>query len=121
MKKIEEQIVASQHNMEAVFNSIDTDRSGSITREEFVGALQAMEVNLSEKELNVLFCHLDPSSDNRITLNEFRYMYFNRRRITHVMAWDRRCRSSLTTTRKLESMHIVLCMLLCQVMHNDDH
>eukprot|EP00944_MAST-04C_sp_MAST-4C-sp1_P006524 g6524.t1 len=86
MEKIEEQLTASEHDMEAVFNSIDTDRSGSITREEFVGALQAMEVNLSEKELNVLFCHLDPSSDNRITLNEFRYMYFNRRRITHVMA-----------------------------------
>ena len=85
MEKIEEQLTASEHDMEAVFNSIDTDRSGSITREEFVGALQAMKVNLSEKELNVLFCHLDPSSDNRITLNEFRYMYFNRRRITHVM------------------------------------
>lgn len=85
MGKIEEQLTASKHDMEAVFNSIDTDRSGSITREEFVGALQGMDVKLSEKELDVLFCHLDPSSDNRITLNEFRYMYFNRRRITHVM------------------------------------
>ena len=44
-----------------------------------------MDVNLNENELNVLFHHLDPSGDNRITLGEFSYMYFNRRRMTNLV------------------------------------
>ena len=45
----------------------------------------SMDVDLNENELNVLFHHLDPSGDNRITLGEFSYMYFNRRRMTNLV------------------------------------
>ncbi len=85
MKKIEQQVSANKHDIEQTFNDIDTDRSGSITREEFITCLEGMDVNLNENELNVLFHHLDPSGDNRITLGEFSYMYFNRRRMTNLV------------------------------------
>ncbi len=85
MKKIEEQVSINKHDIEKTFYEIDSDRSGKITREEFVTGLEGMGVNLTEQELNILFHHLDPSGDDRITLDEFSYMYFNRRRMTHLV------------------------------------
>ena len=42
VKKIEQQVSANKHDIEQTFNDIDTDRSGSITREEFITCLEGM-------------------------------------------------------------------------------
>ena len=81
MGHIREQVQKYGNNIAEVFRSLDTDMDGSITKEEFIAGLEEVSVKLSDQDLSVVFDMLDPSGDDQISLVEFEYVYFNRRRI----------------------------------------
>jgi hypothetical protein len=57
--------------LEAVWGELDTDKSGDLSREEVRIALQRMERELSEEELEALFLKLDIDSDSNVSFSEF--------------------------------------------------
>ena len=67
---------AGLHN---VFDSMDTDGSKSVTRDEFVKGLQRLGLEVRKHEEAVLFHYFDPDGDNEITQEELEYVYYNRR------------------------------------------
>ncbi|ESO94975.1 hypothetical protein LOTGIDRAFT_160729 [Lottia gigantea] len=55
-----------------LFRVIDTDNSGSITRQELIQAFQAMNLPLSEGSLHILMKRLDKDHSNEIDLSELK-------------------------------------------------
>lgn len=59
-------------DVESLFNQIDSDHDGNITREEFLhGAKYAIEMPISKTDLGKAFDYVDVNSDNVISHEEF--------------------------------------------------
>lgn len=69
---------AMQH-LHKVFDTMDEDRSGTISVEEFTKALNELSVSVSSEELTD-FMQSDVSDDGQLDFEEFRQFYTNRLR-----------------------------------------
>jgi calmodulin len=54
-----------------MFSLFDEDSSGEIQRTEMNEALKRFGVSMTDDELNLLMCELDPNGDGKISFNEF--------------------------------------------------
>lgn len=57
--------------LQTIFSSFDSDGSGSLSREEFIQALQSMELGLTRKEINSVLFQYDNNDDGNISYAEF--------------------------------------------------
>jgi len=57
--------------LHTIFQAFDTDGSGSLSRDEFVKALQSMELGLTRREVNCVLSQYDTNRDGQISYNEF--------------------------------------------------
>lgn len=54
-----------------LFQRIDQDQSGVLSKQEFVAALTSMELGLTRKEINTIMFQIDQDKDGRISYREF--------------------------------------------------
>ena len=57
----------------------DVDGDGTVTREEFLQCMEALHIELTKFELNVIFWTLDPDKSGHLTYQEFSRAFFDRR------------------------------------------
>jgi Ca2+-binding EF-hand superfamily protein len=57
--------------VQEIFNRMDADRSGKLSKQEFIQALTSMELGLTRREINAIMMHCDQDSDGKIDYNEF--------------------------------------------------
>lgn len=57
--------------LQNIFTSFDADGSGSLSRDEFVQALQSMELGLTRREINSVLFQYDRNDDGNISYTEF--------------------------------------------------
>jgi Ca2+-binding EF-hand superfamily protein len=55
-----------------MFNVFDPDRSGDISKQEFILNVQGMNINLTLEEILELFNFIDEKDANRITITQFK-------------------------------------------------
>ena len=68
-----------------IFQLFDEDGDGEVSRDEFLMAVDMLGCDLSQDEADVCFSMLDPTGDGGIDLNEFRYAWFNKGKITRTI------------------------------------
>ena len=61
-----------------IFNSIDTDNSGDIDKNEFKKALALIGSNISEGDIGKIFERFDKNGNGTITYDEFRLLMEDR-------------------------------------------
>jgi Ca2+-binding EF-hand superfamily protein len=54
-----------------IFTRMDHDRSGKLSKNEFITALTSMELGLTRREINSIMFHCDQDADGNIDYNEF--------------------------------------------------
>jgi Ca2+-binding EF-hand superfamily protein len=57
--------------VESIFSRMDEDNSGTLSKSEFMGALQSMELGLTRREINTIMFKIDSDNDNNISYREF--------------------------------------------------
>merc|ERR1719327_907016 len=57
--------------IDTMFQEIDTDNTGVLSRAHFVQALQAMELGLTRRELNAVMFQVDVDQDGFVSYREF--------------------------------------------------
>lgn len=57
--------------LRSLFQEIDKDRTGSVDNTEFKAAMRAVDSNLSEHDISVLFNAMDLDGDKEISFIEF--------------------------------------------------
>jgi Ca2+-binding EF-hand superfamily protein len=57
--------------VESIFSRMDEDNSGTLSKSEFMGALQSMELGLTRREINTIMFQIDSDNDNNISYREF--------------------------------------------------
>jgi len=55
----------------AIFEKIDEDRSGLLSKQEFISALTSMELGLTRREINAILFQVDQDQDGNISYGEF--------------------------------------------------
>jgi Ca2+-binding EF-hand superfamily protein len=60
-----------------IFEKSDKDKSGSLTRDEFVWALKEIGLALTKTDYDKLFRHFDRNMDNRVSYKEFLGQFIN--------------------------------------------
>jgi len=55
----------------SIFERIDQDQSGNLSKQEFVGALTSMELGLTRREINTIMFKIDQDNDGNISYREF--------------------------------------------------
>jgi len=68
-----------------IFELFDTDGDGEVSRAEFTQAVDLLGCDLTDDDVGVCFDMLDPSGDDGIDLNEFRYAWFNKGKMTRMI------------------------------------
>lgn len=63
----------------AAFRQFDTNRSGTLSRDEFAAALQQSGARLTPEQARVLFDHFDPNASGEVDYGELLWGFFNRR------------------------------------------
>jgi Ca2+-binding EF-hand superfamily protein len=57
--------------VETIFERVDTDGSGTLSKEDFVSALTSMELGLTRREINTIRLQIDVNQNGRISYREF--------------------------------------------------
>merc|ERR1712039_1166725 len=55
----------------SIFERMDGDKSGSLSKQEFVAALTSMELGLTRREINTIMFQIDQDNDGNISYREF--------------------------------------------------
>jgi Ca2+-binding EF-hand superfamily protein len=55
----------------SIFERMDQDKSGQLSKQEFVAALTSMELGLTRREINAIMFQVDQDQDGNITYTEF--------------------------------------------------
>merc|ERR1712194_277326 len=55
----------------SIFERIDQDQSGALSKQEFVAALTSMELGLTRREINTIMFKIDADNDGNISYREF--------------------------------------------------
>jgi len=55
----------------SIFERIDQDQSGNLSKQEFVAALTSMELGLTRREINTIMFKIDQDNDGNISYREF--------------------------------------------------
>jgi len=55
----------------SIFERIDQDQSGNLSKEEFVAALTSMELGLTRREINTIMFKIDQDNDGNVSYREF--------------------------------------------------
>lgn len=58
-------------SLNLIFEKVDHDGSGILSRQEFMGALQSMELGLTRREVNAILFKVDQDHDGNISYAEF--------------------------------------------------
>jgi Ca2+-binding EF-hand superfamily protein len=58
--------------MTQLFDVFDCDRSGDVSKQEFIMNVQGMNINLTLEEILELFNFIDEKDANRITTTQFK-------------------------------------------------
>lgn len=75
VKKVADQMVKAEINMESVFAYLDDDGSGTIGRDELNKGFQRMKISVGPALLKGLFVLLDKDGDNEISMEEFEVVF----------------------------------------------
>merc|ERR1719190_159318 len=55
----------------SIFEKMDSDHSGSLSKQEFMTALTSMELGLTRREINTIMFQIDQDQDGNISYREF--------------------------------------------------
>ena len=61
----------SESTLKAKYNKVDSKKSGKISIEEFGLLCEDLDLDLTKREKEAIFFHLDSSDDNKLTFDEF--------------------------------------------------
>jgi Ca2+-binding EF-hand superfamily protein len=75
IQKLKRELLSRGHfeigKLRAIFEKSDKDKSGSLTRDEFVWALKEIGLALTKTDYDKLFRHFDRNMDNKVSYKEF--------------------------------------------------
>jgi len=60
-----------QDNVRKAFDAVDTDKSGTVEVKEFMVALKALDVMMSEDEVTAVFKKFDDNKDQKLQFDEY--------------------------------------------------
>jgi Ca2+-binding EF-hand superfamily protein len=66
-------------DLRRAFHEFDVDQSGSLTREEFVLALEALGIQRGQADVDEVMQFFDPNGNGLVNYGEFMWAFFNRR------------------------------------------
>ena len=67
-------------DLKSIFDAIDVDGNGTVSRDEFRKALRLMNIRLTKRQLGICFEALDPDGSGAINYYEFAWAFYNRRK-----------------------------------------
>ena len=70
-EKIRALIRASPTNLKAIFDQMDTDRSGRLSSQEFRNGIRKLSLGLTSREIDQLMIRIDTNNDGQIDYREF--------------------------------------------------
>merc|ERR1712028_302294 len=70
-KKALELTAEQKDNVRKAFDAVDTDKSGTVEVKEFMVALKALDVMMSEDEVTAVFKKFDDNKDQKLQFDEY--------------------------------------------------
>ncbi|EAX89579.1 EF hand family protein [Trichomonas vaginalis G3] len=75
LEAMSQMALSKEKEAREVFNTIDTDKSGSITKEELLKFMEIVNQEVSLPDVDCIFDKYDVSQDDKINFSEFLKMY----------------------------------------------
>jgi Ca2+-binding EF-hand superfamily protein len=94
------------NTLKKTFEQFDVDKSGTLSRTEFMVGLLEIGITINEEDKKLLFHYFDPNNDGVITLSEFLSTMNNRRSVAgkkgKQLKFDKNAQTNNVSTKDLE-------------------